>query len=113
MFSDLGLKAVITVEEKTDWNGAAVFVGKGTIEGYTTKQERRIEISTDRDGNIISILYPAYPEDYAYYSEFPLWQKAIEYGRIMDEIWRKAIDSLILRFYYVCKAQEENQAKGK
>ena len=100
--SDLDLKATVKITEKTDC-GNPVFIGEGTIAGYTTNRVRQLKISA-KDGSIISINYVEYPEDADYYAKFPLWQKLIEYRRYKQRIWEKTLDNLILRFCCAHKA---------
>ena len=107
LISDLGLKAVVTINETTDACGASAFIGDGAIEGYTTDRKRPIRITADRNGKIGSIQYLEYPDDAAFFAKYPLWQKSIEYNRTKHDIWRKALDVLNLRFYCWCSAQED------
>ena len=106
LVSDLGLNAVVTIEEKAESQDILTLVGKGSIEGYTTEKKRQIRISVDGRGNAFSVQYLSFLEDEALHSKYPLWQKGIEYRKMKHAMWGKLVDDLLQRFCYIRMAQE-------
>ena len=103
--SDLGLKAVVSITGKRECCGLPMYMGEGTIEGYTSKQKRKIEIFAGQDGKISSLAYLSLPEDEQVYLSFPMWEKQIEFTRYKNGIRRKAVDTLTQHFLYIRSAK--------
>ena len=75
-----GLKAQIKVTEKYERRFYTVFVGLGTIEGYTASEPKIIKIEIE-NGRVHSLSFIQDGNDHAAFNSFPLWQEALEHQR--------------------------------
>ena len=97
-----GLKAVIYIErmgkkDETHNTMDTQYVGRGTIEGYTSTRLRTIFISK-REDDTVYFWIPYGKDDYDVLYHFPLWDSYNAYMRDWDKRRREHLHELFLRF---------------
>lgn len=97
-----GLKAVIFIErmgKKDEIHNVmdTQYVGRGTIEGYTSPRVRKIYISK-REDNTLCFCIPFDKDDYDVLHQFPLWDSYNAYMCDREIIRREHLQGLVARF---------------